>query len=147
MSDCGQTPSQLLMGRRLRSLLPATKESRRPSTVNSEETRARFVEKQRRQKKFDDRNASTRAASLPFHSDATVLIQSFVLRSIKMLGMGRRTRGQLADYLTPSKATDYAQCFDVPPEHNICTWIIVDWKLKLIYFVAQVFDLYMLRKS
>ena len=62
MSDCGQTPSQLLMERRLRSILPATKESLRPSLVNSEETRSRFVEKQRRQKMFYDRNASTRAS-------------------------------------------------------------------------------------
>ena len=60
-TDCGKSPAQLLMSRRLRSILPSTPASLQPDLVNPEATQLRFEEKQEKQKMFYDRNAKTRA--------------------------------------------------------------------------------------
>ncbi len=61
ISDCGKSPAQLLMSRRLRSILPSTPASLQPDLVNPEATQRRFEEKQEKQKMFYNRNAKTRA--------------------------------------------------------------------------------------
>ena len=61
ISDCGKSPAQLLMSRRLRSILPSTPASLQPVLVNPEDTQMRFEEKQVKQKTFCDRIARTRA--------------------------------------------------------------------------------------
>ena len=61
ISDCGKSPAQLLMSRRLRSILPSTPASLQPDLVYPEATQRRFEEKQEKQKMFYNRNAKTRA--------------------------------------------------------------------------------------
>ena len=61
ISDCGKSPAQLLMSRRLRSILPSKPASLQPVLVNPEDTQRRFEEKQVKQKTFHDRNTKTRA--------------------------------------------------------------------------------------
>ena len=61
ISDCGKSPAQLLMRRRLRSILPSTPASLQPDLVNPEATQWRFEEKREKQKMFYDRNAKTHA--------------------------------------------------------------------------------------
>ena len=58
ISDYGKSPAQLLMSRRLRSILPPTPASLQPALVNPEDTQRRFEEKQEKQKMF---SAKTRA--------------------------------------------------------------------------------------
>ena len=60
ISDCGKSPAQLLMSRRLRSILPSTPASLQPVLVNPEDIQLRFEEKQDKQKTVYDRNARTR---------------------------------------------------------------------------------------
>ena len=62
ISDCGKSPAQLLMSRRLRSILPSTPASLQPVLVNPEDIQLRFEEKQDKQKRVYDRNARTRAS-------------------------------------------------------------------------------------
>ena len=52
ISDCGKLPAQLLMSRRLRSILPSTAASLQPDLVNPEATQRRLEEKQEKQKMF-----------------------------------------------------------------------------------------------
>ena len=61
ISDCGKSPAQLLMSRRLRYILPSTPASLQPVLVNPEDIQLRFEEKQDKQKTVYDRNARTRA--------------------------------------------------------------------------------------
>ena len=61
ISDCGKSPAQLLMSRRLRSVLPSTPASLQPALVNPEDIQPRSEEKQDKQKTLYDRNARTRA--------------------------------------------------------------------------------------
>ena len=61
ISDCGKSPAQLLMSRRLISILPSTPASLQPVLVNPEDIQLRFEEKLDKQKKFYNRNARTRA--------------------------------------------------------------------------------------
>ena len=49
ISDCGKSPAQLLMSRRLRSILPSTPASLQPVLVNPEDIQIRFEEKQDKQ--------------------------------------------------------------------------------------------------
>ena len=65
ISDCGKSPAQLLMSRRLRYILPSTPASLQLVPVNQEVTQLRFDEKQEKQKTFYDRNARTREPQLP----------------------------------------------------------------------------------
>ena len=60
ISDCGKSPAQLLMSRRLRSILPPTHASLQPAVVDAESTRRSFEEKQVKQKRFYDRTAKSR---------------------------------------------------------------------------------------
>ena len=62
ISDCGKSPAQLLMSRRLRSILHSTPSSLQPALVNPEDIQLRFEEKQDKQKTVYDRNARTRAS-------------------------------------------------------------------------------------
>ena len=62
ISDCGKSPAQLLMSRRLISILPSTPASLQPVLVNPEDIQLRFEEKQDKQKRVYDRNARTRAS-------------------------------------------------------------------------------------
>ena len=57
ISDCGKSPAQLLMSRRLRYILPSTPASLQPVLVNPEDIQLRFEENQEKQKTFYDRNA------------------------------------------------------------------------------------------
>ena len=57
ISDCGKSPAQLLMSRRLSSILPSTPASLQPVLVNPEDIQLRFEEKQDKQKTVYDRNA------------------------------------------------------------------------------------------
>ena len=61
ISDCGKSPAQLLMSKRLRSILPSTPASLQPVLVNPEDIQLLFGEKQYKQKMVYDRNARTRA--------------------------------------------------------------------------------------
>ena len=61
ISDCGKSPAQLLMSRRLRSILPSTSASLQPVLVIPEDIQLRFEDKQDKQKTVYDRNARTRA--------------------------------------------------------------------------------------
>ena len=61
ISDCGTSHAQLLMSRRLRSILPSTPASLQPVLVNPEFTQGRFEEQQEKQNIFNDRNGKTRA--------------------------------------------------------------------------------------
>ena len=65
ISDCGKSPAQLLMSRRLRYILPSTPTPLQLVPVNQEDTQLRFDEKQEKQKTFYDRNARTREPQLP----------------------------------------------------------------------------------
>ena len=56
-----KSPAQLLMSRRLRSIIPSTTASLQPVLMNPEVIQRRFEEKQEKQKMFYDRNAKTRA--------------------------------------------------------------------------------------
>ena len=60
--DCGKSPAQLLMSRRLRSILHSTPASLQPVLVDPEDIQLRFEEKQDKQKTVYDRNARTRAS-------------------------------------------------------------------------------------
>ena len=62
ISDCGKSPAQLLMSRRLRSILSSTPASLQPVLVNPEDIQLRFEEKQYKQRTVYDRNARTRAS-------------------------------------------------------------------------------------
>ena len=62
ISDCVKSPAQLLMSRRLISILPLTPVSLQPVLVNPEDIQLRFEEKQDKQKTVYDRNARTRAS-------------------------------------------------------------------------------------
>ena len=61
ISDCGKSPAQRLMSRRLISILPSTPASLQPVLVNPEYIQLRFEQKQDTQKTVYDRNARTRA--------------------------------------------------------------------------------------
>ena len=62
ISDCGKSPAQLLMSRRLRYILPWIPDSLEPVLVNPDVTQQRFEEKQQKQNMFhDDRKEKTRA--------------------------------------------------------------------------------------
>ena len=56
ISDCGKSPAQLLVSRRLRSILPSTPASLQSVLVNPEDIQLRFEEKQDKQKTVYDRN-------------------------------------------------------------------------------------------
>ena len=58
IADCGKSPAQLLMSRRLISILPSTPASLQPVLVNPEDIQLRFEEKQDKQKTVYDINAS-----------------------------------------------------------------------------------------
>ena len=62
ISDCGKSPAQLLMSRRLRYILHSTPASLQPVLVNPEDIQLRFEEKQDKQNTVYDRNARTRAS-------------------------------------------------------------------------------------
>ena len=62
ISDCGKSPAQLLMSRRLRYILHSTPPSLQPVLVHPEDIQLRFEEKQDKQKTVYDRNARTRAS-------------------------------------------------------------------------------------
>ena len=55
ISDCRKSPAQLLMSRRLRSILHSTAASLQPDVVNPETTQRRFEEKQETQNMFYDK--------------------------------------------------------------------------------------------
>ena len=61
ISDCGKSPAQLLMSRRLRYILPSTPASLQHVLVIPEDIQLRFEEKQDKQNTVYDRNARTRA--------------------------------------------------------------------------------------
>ena len=60
ISDCGKSPAQVLMSRRLRYILPSTPASLQPVLVNPEDIQLRFEEKQDKQNTVYDRSARTR---------------------------------------------------------------------------------------
>ena len=54
---CGYSPAQLLMGRRLRSILPSTNKQLMPKTVDPNKARKRMTEQQNRTKQHYDKTA------------------------------------------------------------------------------------------
>ena len=55
--ECGYSPSQLLMSRRLRSILPTTKTLLKPQTVNTQTVREKMKKSRSTQKHYFDRQA------------------------------------------------------------------------------------------
>ena len=54
---CGYSPAQLLMGRRLRSILPSTNKQLMPKTVDPNKARKKMTEQQNRTKQHYDKTA------------------------------------------------------------------------------------------
>ncbi|KAI0237465.1 hypothetical protein LSAT2_012009, partial [Lamellibrachia satsuma] len=61
ISDCGKSPAQLLMSKRLRFILYATHRSLQPALVNPEVTHRRFKKKQKKQRRYYDRYSKIRS--------------------------------------------------------------------------------------
>ena len=59
----GKSPAQLLMNRRLRTKLPCTEASLRPSVLQQEKIQQTHLNRQRQQKKYFDRHASSKSLS------------------------------------------------------------------------------------
>jgi transposase InsO family protein len=66
------SPAQLLMSRRLRSILPATGQQLKPQTVNADMAKKALQHKQQRQKFYYDRNA---APLKPLYTGESVRVQ------------------------------------------------------------------------
>lgn len=71
--ECGLSPSQLLMGRRLRSILPSTHELLKPQTADSQRIHDSFALSHDRQKKYHDISSKPLK---PLHTGATVRIRN-----------------------------------------------------------------------